>query len=171
MKHTNVLHAQESKATNTQTQALAIAPRPCPLPTDDDSDSESDEDSEDDDDDDDADGGSAGGRNASPAASGGSRFSLADIAAKAKQAVSSAPGGAVAGAAAQKRGVASPNRKGLGAGGAGAGGLVGGRKAAKLWARLLSLPRIVVQVRDGWRLRVVVVVGVVVDGAAVMVLR
>eukprot|EP00903_Cladosiphon_okamuranus_P020548 g18860.t1 len=104
---------------------------------DDDSDSETDEDSEDDDDDDSEDGGARG--NASPA-SGGSKFSLADIAAKAKQTL--APGGSTAATAAQK-GVMSPAQKGPGG-----GSLAGGGKAAKLWGKLLGLPRFVVQVES-----------------------
>ncbi|CAM9289215.1 unnamed protein product [Ectocarpus sp. 8 AP-2014] len=112
--------------------------------SDDDDDSDEDEDSDDDDDDSDDDS-EEGGIAANGAGSGGgSRFTLADIAAKAKQAVSSTSASA---------GAAGTPQKGGGGADGGASSLarkggVGGGKAARIWGKLLRLPRVVLQVES-----------------------
>ncbi|CAM9350679.1 unnamed protein product [Scytosiphon promiscuus] len=102
---------------------------------DDDSDSESDEDSDSEDDSD---------EDSGPATNGGgsgTRFTLADIAAKAKEAVSSSSTGTPQKGGAAGLGGSTPGRKSGGA-------VLGGGKAAKLWSRLLGLPRVVFQMES-----------------------
>ncbi|CAM9496457.1 unnamed protein product [Ectocarpus sp. 12 AP-2014] len=100
--------------------------------SDDDDDTDEDEDSDDDEDgsDDDSEEGGIAANGAG--GGGGSRFTLADIAAKAKQAVTPQKAGGADG------GASSLAKKGG----------VGGGKAAKIWGKLLGLPRVVLQVES-----------------------